>query len=82
MKVQQLVCGYSLGEITHEQAARTRAFAQLSHRVRESIPNFTLNYESFAHLYTTLTPLTVKLASKSGSLTFWLISNGLAATGL
>lgn len=67
MKVQQLVCGYSLGEITHEQACRMQAFALLSHTVCKFIPNFILNYESFAHLYTTLTPVMVNLASKLDS---------------
>lgn len=36
MKVPQLVCGHSLGEITHEQVGRTWAFTQISHWASES----------------------------------------------
>lgn len=81
MKVQQLVCGHSLGEITQEQAGRTQAFAQISHWVSESTANSTL-CESFAHLYIALTPVRDIPASKSDSHQSWFILHDLTATGL
>lgn len=57
MKARQLVCGHSLSEITHEQAGRTRAFAQISHRVCKPTANSTLHSVNHLHIFTqALTP--------------------------
>lgn len=57
MKVLQPVCGHSLGEITHEQAGRTRAFTQISHWASESISNSSLDSLDHLHIFTYFLPL-------------------------
>lgn len=57
MKMQQLVCGHSLGEIRREQADRSRASIQSSHWVSESIANSTLDSVNHLRIFTLPSPV-------------------------